>query len=266
MIKALFKASFRTNRGLLLTSFLIVLMYQTIIINMFDPENAEAMTGMIQLMPEAVMAAFGFKAAATDLTTHVANFLYGFVFLVFPLIYVIPAGFRMIGKHVDCGSMVYLLATPHTRKRIALTQTIFLLTTTTILLAGAVLMGILFCESVFPGMLRIGDYLLLNLVTLGVFYVISGIVFFVSCLFNDAGRILGAAIGIPATFFVFKMLYSAGEELAFFKYLTIYSLTDPKLVFSGTGKALLITAILFAATALIYAAAIRVFDKRSLVI
>lgn len=266
MIKALFNASFKANRVLLLASFLILLMYQTIIINMYDPENADALMGMIRLMPEAVMAAFGFSAPEADLTNHVASFLYGFVFLIFPLIYIIPAGFRMIGKHVDRGSLVYLLATPHTRKRIALSQALFLLSSTTVLLAAAVLWGILFCTLTFPGMLRIGDYLLLNLVTLGVFYVISGIVFFASCFFNDSSKILGTAIGIPAAFFVFKMLYSAGEELRFFKYLTIYSLNDPKLVFSGTGKALLITAILFSAATLIYAAAIRVFDKRNLVI
>lgn len=266
MNKTLFKASFKENWVLLLVTFLIVLMYQTLIINMYDPENADAMAEMVKLLPEGMMAAFGFDAVVQDLTSHVASFLYGFLFLVFPLIYVIPAGYKLIGKHVDSGSIAYMLASPHTRKTIAGTQAIFLITSTTLLLAAEVLMGILFCSVAYSGMLDIGNYLLLNLVTLGIFYVVSGIVFMASSFFNESGKILGFAIGIPFAFFIFKMLYSAGDKLDFFRYLTLYSLVDAEKIFAGNGYPWIVTLILFGAAGLIYGLSIYLFDKRSLII
>lgn len=266
MNKTLFMASFKANRILLLVTFLIILMYQTIIINMFDPEDASAMAEMIKLMPESIMAAFGFNSVTTDLTTHIANFLYGFVFLVFPLIYVIPAGYKLMGKHIDSGSMAYLLATPNPRKRIAGTQAAFLLSSTFLLLLGSVLTGMLYCALVFPGMLDIGKYLLLNLVTLSVFFVISGIVFTASSLLSDSGKILGTAIGIPAAFFIFKMLYSADQKLEFFRYFTLYSLIDSNRILNGGNYTWLVSLILFACGGLIYAIAITLFDRRSLIL
>jgi ABC-2 type transport system permease protein len=266
MNKTLFKASFKANRVLLLVTFLIILMYQTIIINMFDPEDASAMAEMIKLMPEGIMAAFGFDSVSTDLTTHIANFLYGFIFLGFPLIYVIPAGFKLMGKHIDSGSMAYLLATPHPRTRIAGTQAAFLLLSTTVLLLASVLAGMLYCALAFPGMLNIGKYLLLNLVTLSVFYVISGIVFAASSLLDESAKILGTAIGIPVAFFIFKMLYSADDKLSAFRYLTLYSLIDTQKILNGTNYAWVSSLVLFALAGLIYALAIYRFDKRSLIL
>ena len=91
-----------------------------------NPDSAEALNTMLELLPEGMVKALGFQNMGTDLTGYLSNYLYGFIFLTFPMIYCAIMANRLIAKHVDSGSMAYLLTTPHSRVRIATTQAIYL--------------------------------------------------------------------------------------------------------------------------------------------
>ncbi|MBN2781405.1 MAG: ABC transporter permease subunit [Candidatus Marinimicrobia bacterium] len=264
MNKTLFFASLKANWKLLLGTFLVLAMYQSVIIGMYDPESVEAMKAMIEAFPEGMMSAFGYDLPANDLTGHMGTYLYGFLMLVFPLMYVVPAGNNLMAKHVDRGSMAYLLGTPNTRIRIARTQAVFFVSSTLLLFFSVVLFGMLMSESLFPGELIYGDYLLLNLVTVAVYMVLCGIAFLASCTFNESRGSIMAGLGIPGAFLIFKMMSAASDQLEGLKYATLFSLIDVPRIFEHSGYALLTSGILIAVSVLLFVLAIRIFNKRGL--
>ena len=69
----------------------VITMYVTIIIGMYDPELMKSLEGFYDMMPE-LMAAVGMKAGATSLLGFMVSYLYGFIFLIFPMVYCILRG------------------------------------------------------------------------------------------------------------------------------------------------------------------------------
>lgn len=65
----------------------------------------------VDAMPE-LMAAVGMKANAADLLGFMVSYLYGFILLVFPMLFCILRGNALIAKYVDKGSMTALVAAP----------------------------------------------------------------------------------------------------------------------------------------------------------
>ncbi|KAJ53162.1 ABC transporter permease [Clostridium tetanomorphum DSM 665] len=53
-----------------------LIMYMTIIISMYDPNEMEALTSMLKLLPEDLMKAMDFSNVVTDLTGYLASWLY----------------------------------------------------------------------------------------------------------------------------------------------------------------------------------------------
>lgn len=264
MNKTLFFASLKANWKLLLGMFLLLLMYQSIIIGMYDPDNAAAMASMIELLPQALSSAFGYDVIATDLTGHIGAFMYGFLMLIFPLIYIVPAANNLVARHVDRGSIAYILATPVTRLSIARTQAVFLISSTAALLISLVITSILYCEIAFPGNLVYSDYLLLNLVTISVHLVLAGIAFFASCFFNESRNSLMLGLGVPLVFLTFQMMSGVSEKLEVLKNLTLFGLIDVYKIFGDHGYALIISAILLAVAFILIVISVRVFEKRNL--
>ncbi|MEI3014139.1 MAG: hypothetical protein V8T36_04920 [Ruthenibacterium lactatiformans] len=69
------------------------------------------------------------------------NYLYGFLMLIFPLVFSALAANRLVARHVDRGSMAYLLAAPNSRARVAFTQTPVLITGVTAIIAVCTALG-----------------------------------------------------------------------------------------------------------------------------
>ena len=227
MNKTLFKKTIKTNWLIGVIIFAVMMMYLSIIISMFDPENVEGIMAMIETMPQELVAAMGLTEMGTTLTTFIASYYYAFIALMFPMIYCVIVANRLIAKHVDKGSMAYLIATPNSRIKIASTQAIFLLFSITLLFILVSLSGILISQALFPGQLEIGAFLLLNFITMVIFYAISGISFFFSCLFNETKYSLAFGAGVPIAFFVLNMLSNVNEQYTWIGNLSLFSLIEP---------------------------------------
>lgn len=227
MIFPLFKAGLRANWGLWLVFSLVLLMYISIMISMYDPDNIDAMVQMYELLPQGMIDAFGFAETPTDLVTFVALYYYGFIILLFPLIFCIILANRLVAGLVDRGSMAYLLATPHSRVKIIVTQALFMVSAVVSLLVVNMLAGLFFSEALFPEELYLGAYLRLNLVTIFMTLAIGSICFFFSCLFNESRHALAFGGGVPLFFFAVNMLRNVGDNTDWLRYLTLYSLYNP---------------------------------------
>jgi len=266
MNKTLYKTNIKANWGIFAFIFGMLMIYVSTSIAMFNPENADAMKAMFDMMPEGMIKAFGFTGLGTELTGYLAGYLYGFILIVFPLIYTALIANKMIAGHVDNGSMAYLLATPNTRKRVAGTQAIFLASTSALLIVIITGIIILMSAAVFPGHLEIPSFLLLNLVTLLLLVAVGGIGFLASCIFSDKKYSLAVGAGIPVLFVLFKMLADISEKVEFFRYFSIYSLLDAHRILEDVPYALIVGGSLLALSIVLYIAGIVIFNRKSLAI
>ena len=260
----LYKATFRANWVLALIFTLIIMIYVTTSAAMFDPDSVEAMDAMFSLLPEAMIKVFGFINLGTDLTTYISNYLYGFILIIFPMIYCIILANRLVAKHVDRGSMAYLLTTPNSRVRVASTQALYLVTSLAAVLIVVVAAAILMSELMFPGMLNVGSFLALNWLTYLGMLVVGGIGFLSSCLFNETRFSLAFGAGFPLLSLVSRMLSGLSEDIAWLEYLSVFSFLEIDKILADASYVLLPTLILLALAAVLYVTAVWIFDRKSL--
>lgn len=261
--KPLFKATVKQNYVVLLIIIAVSMIYMPTIVSMYDPKTQESLNEMLKMMPQQLISAMGFTSPVSDLISFIATYFYGFLILLLPMIYTIIVANRTVASHVDRGSMAYLLSTPNNRIKIAATQAIYLLTTITLLIGIITLAGIFMCQLMFPGDLDMNKFLLLNCGALLLYYALTGIGFFASCMFNDTKNSLGIGAGLPVAFLLLQMISDIGEKTEFLKYLTLYTLFDPNKIITGEGFALSFL-ILGVISVLSYAAGLIVFGKRDL--
>ena len=263
----LFKASFRMHWKIVLIVSLVIMMYVTISISMYDPNSVETLTDMLEMLPEGMMKAMGFDGLGTELTSYLSNYLFGFIMILFPLITTTVLANGLVAKKVDSGSMSYLLSTPNKRTKIVITQVVFMLVSITFMFAINLGVAIVMCEVSHSGMLDIQAYINLNLVTYLVTVAIGGISFLASCIFGDSKSSLSAGVGIPVMMLVAKMLSEFGDKLEFLRYVSFFSFTDVDKILGGeTSYVLMASLVLIGVSILLYGASVFIFNKRSLVI
>lgn len=259
----LYKRGIKESWKMLLIFAAVISMYFTVIISMFDPALGSALEEFAKAMPE-LMAIVGMNPASAELVSFLEAYLYGFIMLVFPMLFCILSANKLIARHIDRGSMAYLLAAPVERKTVAFTQMKVMVTGIFVLVFYATLLGIVNCEISFPGELDIGKFIMLNVGALCLHLFIGGICFLSSCIFNDSKYAVGVGAGIPLLGFVIQMMANAGKELENAKYATFFTLYDSDGIIAGDWGAALGMFILFAGAIVLFSTAIVVFTKKDL--
>lgn len=112
--------------------------------------------------------------------------------LIFPLVFSAMTANSLVARHVDRGSMAYLLAAPNSRTRVAFTQMTVLLTGVTAIIAVCTAVGWGCSAAMFPGALDVAGYLRLNLGVWLLHLCLSGLCFFASCISNTTRAFPGA--------------------------------------------------------------------------
>lgn len=156
----------------------------------------EMLDSFTEAMPE-IMAAVGMTPGATNLLGFMISYLYGFILLVFPMVFSILRGNGLIAKYIDMDSMVYLVAAPVKRRTIAITQMLVLLSGISLLLIYTTLLEIVVAQVLFPGELILSELLVLNVGLLFLHFLIGGICFCASCIFSESKYSALFGAGIP---------------------------------------------------------------------
>jgi ABC-2 type transport system permease protein len=260
----LLKSTIRSNLVVFIIFLAILTMYLGIIASMYDPEVIGAMDAYIELLPQEIVRGMNFNMVEPNLTGFLAGYFYGFLILLFPLIYTAIMANRAIASYVDSGSMGFLLSTPNPRWKIALTQAVFLLGSIKLLILFTAVVGVVISEAMSPGELDIWRFVLLNIGTILLYYAISGIGFFASCLFNETSRSLALGAGLPVLFLLMKLLSDVDERLSGIGRASLISLFDPAAILARDSSMLPSFLALFAIGTILYAAGIWVFVKKDL--
>ena len=206
-----------------LVIFAMLCMYTTVIAYMYNPELSEMLSGYQQALPE-LMAAAGMTGIASSLLEWMQIYLYGFIMLLFPLIFILVMVQKLLMGPVETGTLANLLATPNSRKKIICTQIVSMALWMAFLIGLVTAVGALSCEILFPGELDIGRYLALNFSTLLLQEAIVGIVFLAACFASSSKMFYLAGAGLPVLFFLMQMVSNMGEKLEILRYVNIYSL------------------------------------------
>ncbi len=242
----------------------ILLLYFLIISSLFDPATVDTMAEMLDALPPELVTAMKFSIPDPTLVGFLAGYFYGFLILLFPLIYTIIMADRMIAKLVDQGSMAFLLSTPNSRIKIAFTQAVFFMSSIILLIVLLTIAGIISCQSMYPGLLDIPKFLSINLGVVLLYFSLSGIGFFASCLFNLSKYSLALGGGIPVAFFLLNLLSGVSDEVSGLKYLTLTTLFDPIAIISGSDTVIPSLIVLFLIGLVLYSAGVYVFSKKDL--
>ncbi|MGN0141955.1 MAG: ABC transporter permease subunit [Roseburia sp.] len=259
----LYKHEMKGSIKLLVIFAAILTMYVSVIISMYDPEMMATLDGFVEAMPE-LMAAVGMSAGATSLLGFMISYLYGFILLVFPMVYSILRGNGLIAKYVDRGSMVSLVAAPVKRRTIAFTQMAVLLSGISLLLIYVTLLEILVAQGNFPGELPISDLLVLNVCLWCLHLFIGGICFLASCIFSETKYSIAVGAGVPSLMYVMQMLANSGEKAEKIKYLSVFTLFNPEDIVAGESAARIGVVVLLLGGIALLSIGICIFSRKDL--
>lgn len=241
----------------------VITLYVTVIIGMYDPEMMKMLDGIAEMMPE-LMAAVGMTTGATNLLGFMVSYLYGFILLIFPMVFCILRGNGLIASYTDSGAMAVLTAAPIKRRTIVCTQLAVLLSGVCILVAYATGLELVVAQSQFPGELVVADLLRLNAGLLFLHLFIAGICFFCSCLFSETKYSIAFGAGVPALMYVLQMLSNVGEQGEFAKYFTFFTLFDASGIAANEPGSFTGAAVLLAGAAVLYVLGSVIFCKKDL--
>ena len=203
--------------------FAFLCLYTTVIIYMYNPELSSMLSNYQKALPE-MMNAVGMSGIATNLLQWIQIYLYGFIMLLFPLIFVIILVNKLLMSYIDNGSMASLLATPNSRGKVIRTQLLSMFIWLTILMVAVSILGIAYSQMEFPGQLDVSKYIVLNICTLFLWFAVGSISFCTACFVSESKYYYLIGAGLPIAFFMFQMLGNMGDKLKGFKYVSLYSL------------------------------------------
>ena len=120
----LLKRTIKTSGKLWMIFTGILVLQMFLVLSMFAsaPGNGRVFRGI----PAEIAAVLGIDMGADALTAYLASHSFAFFNPLISMIYGSIAANRLVAQKVESGTMVYLLASPNKRERIAGTQAVFL--------------------------------------------------------------------------------------------------------------------------------------------
>lgn len=259
----LLKIEIKSNFKIVLLFLAIITLYAGLITAMYDPELGAGINELAESMPQ-LFAVFGMENPGTTLLDFLNNYLYGFILILIPFIYIIIMCYKLVAKYIDKGSMAYLLNTHYSRTQIILTQLTALLIGLCVLILYATSIILIVSNFMFNSEMELSKFLLLNLGLFILEIFLSALCFMCACLFNELKFSVGLSAGIGMAFFLVQMLSQVSDDIEFLKYFTPLTLFNPeKLVKYETGSFVCLGLLLISAF-ILFAIAVKRFEKRDL--
>ncbi|CAM4513319.1 ABC-2 type transport system permease protein [Paenibacillus endophyticus] len=262
MNRALFLSTVQRTYRLFAIFTALILFYLLVIMGMY---TSSLETDPFAMLPEAMRNALGISAGLHGMTGFIATGFYGVTFVVFMIILCIIAANQLMANLVDRGSMAYFLATPISRRKIALTQAavllsgLFLLTSITTVV-GLIVGPILNDQDDFN---RIA-FIQINVMGFLLFFAISGYAFFFSTLFNESKQSLLSSGALSVVFYMFQLLSNMSNDLKWLGRFTVLTFFKPAEIAVGSANLLPSIIGLGMIGLLFYWGAIYVFKRRDL--
>ncbi len=257
--KALFKQAVRSNYKIFLLFLAVLCLYLSVVCAVFTPQALADMGGLA----DSLGAMGNMLGDMNSVTGFIGQMYYGLIAVLFPMIYCIITGNRLIAAKVDSGSMACLLSTPTKRSRITVTYALYFVFSLVVMFGFLAGFGVLMCAAFQPDALDVGTFLLFDLGAFLLAFATSGICYAASCIFNFSRTSFAAGAGLPLAFFLFQMMSELSEDLEFCRYLSLNTLFNPDDILKGEGY-LLPFLLLGLIGVVLYGVGIAVFRRKDL--
>ncbi len=240
-----------------------------------DLAKSEITKSLFSQMPEDVAESLTELGDMNIDHLVVGTIFYKMAGLLLPIVYVITTANSLIAGQVDSGSLAFVLSTPTKRRKVTITQMIYLIGS---LICMYIIIGVvsfiatmLVKDKTFS--ITYQDLLKLNVGALITVIAISGICFLASAWFNRSKYSVGVGGGLSMFFLVSTILGLFGSStipealrikaMNFFNYTTIITLFDSEKILSG-GTYIYGLLILLGIAIITYIIGIIRFDKKDL--
>lgn len=263
MNATLLKKEIKSNWILLVIFLGVLSMYSVMITMMFDPKLGDSLKMMADSMPQ-MFAAFGMADVGTSLLEFVTGYLYGILLVAFPGVYIIILANRLVAKYVDNGSMAYLLAVPEKRRKIVLTQGIFMLLTLLVMVVYCTVLILTVGEILFPGEMDIKGFLRVNVGLMGLLVFFGGACFCASCFCNESKNSSAISTGVVVYSVLVQMISQVGEKFENVKYATPLTLFNVDGLSAGDAEAWATCAVLYVVGLVLMGIGIIRFSKKDI--
>lgn len=257
----LYRQEMKNSVRTLLVFMAVIAMYVAVIIGMYDAKMMTMLDQFYRLMP-GLLSAVGMKAGSTTLIGFMISSLYGFIFIVFPMIFCILRANGLIAKYADRGSLVMLLAAPVKRRAVVLTQLSVLITGIALLIGCITGLEFLAARLRFPGQLAFAPLLRLNAALFCLHLFLGSICFLFSCVFSEIKYSIAFGAGIPVLMYALHMLANAGAQTGLLRYFTCFTLFDASGIVAGSRGAALGSLALFLGSVSLFGAGAVVFCQK----
>ncbi|EMJ6441116.1 MULTISPECIES: ABC transporter permease subunit [Bacillus] len=266
MNKQLFLASLKETQKSILSYASGAALYLWLLIWIFPSMvSAKGLNELIGAMPDSVKKIVGMESPIQNVMDFLAGEYYSLLFIIILTIFCVTVATHLIARHVDKGAMAYLLATPVSRVRIAITQAAILIVGLLIIVAVTYVAGIVGAEWFLEdNNLNKELFLKINVVGGLIFLVVSAYSFFFSCICNDERKALSYSASLTILFFVLDMVGKLSDKLEWMKNLSLFTLFRPKEIAEGSYNIWPVSISLTAVALCIFIVAIVVFRKRDL--
>lgn len=253
-----YKYLVKSNIKFLFAFTFVLCVFLVVMSNVFTPDTVNG-------MEQAVKGTFVQNIISSNgtLIGFMSNSFYALMAIIFPMVYSIMVGNRMIAEKVDKGSMAGFLSTTTSRLQIVITSMAYFVISLFFMWGVASIVGIIAADYFQPDALDIEKFLMLNLGALLYHIVISSVCFCSSCIFNTSKKSLTFGAGIPLISFVVSLFIKLSSDLEFLKYFTFNTLFNTGDILKGNGyiEEFIVMAVI---SLMLYIIGIIVFDKKDL--
>ena len=184
--------------------------------------------------------------------------------MALPLVLVAVLSSRLVARHIERGSISYLLAQPVGRTRLMLSQASVLVFCLVLLVAVLTAFELACAQALFPGELDASDLVAVNAATFCLWLFLSGMCWAGACALPNVSAARWAGVALCTLFVLAQMLSGVGDELSWLGDVTPLALFDPLGIASGSMGALAGAAALGVSGAVLFALGTIAFERRDL--
>ncbi|MGG3651255.1 ABC transporter permease subunit [Bacillus pseudomycoides] len=266
MNKQLFLASFKENQKSIWSYSIGAAFYLWLLIWIFPSlVSAKGLNEMIDAMPDSVKKIVGMENSIQNVSDFLAGEYYGMLFLIILTIFSVTVATHVMACYVDKGAMAYLLATPVSRVKIAITQGVVLILGLLIIILATYGAGVLGAEWLLKdNNLNQEVFFKMNLVGGLLFFVVSAYSFLFSCICNDERKALSLSASVTILFYLLDMVGKLSDKLEWMRNISLFTLFRPKEIVAGTYNIWPVSIGLTFGAICIFVVAIVLFKKRDL--
>lgn len=261
--KGIFDVDFQIRTGQTLGFCGLLSLYVLIIIGMYGAKMMETLNSFNQVMPQ-LMSAVGMKNLDPTLLGFMVSYLYGFILVMFPMIFILIRSYSLVGKYIESGSLTIFLAAPIKRKVWIKTQIVVLSTLITLLMLYVTGLQVVMIQVNFPGQIEWSRLLLLNLGLWSLRLLIGAICFLSTLVFPEVKVGYGIGLSFIVLQFILQMLANTGPSVEFFKRMTFFSLFDLSGITTKGENSILLIILMFVLSKTLNVITVKIFEEKNL--